>query len=58
MNPRGPRLAPDDLRVVAAFRLDPRTVEKIARLALKKGINRSRFVGAAVAFFPENVGKK
>ena len=58
MNPRGPRLAPDDLRAVAAFRLDPRTVEKIAKLAVKIGINRSRIVDAAVAFFAEKGGKK
>ena len=58
MNPRGPRLAPDALRVVAAFRLDPQTLRKISRLALKHGINRSRFVGAAVAFFPEGGGAK
>ena len=58
MTPRGPRLAPDDLRAVAAFRLDPRTVEKIAKLAVKNGINRSRIVDAAVAFFTEKGVKK
>lgn len=58
MNPRGPRLPVDCLRVVAAFRLDPQTLRKISRLALKHGINRSRFVGAAVAFFPEKDGTK
>ena len=58
MNPRGPRLPVDYLRVVAAFRLDPQTLRKISRLALKTGMNRSRIVDAAVAFFAERGGTK